>query len=176
MRKLRVGFKLFLLQSIAKQPSTPTLLGGRNEREELRIQSHSVVIGPTAAFRWDPGDDLVGIHNVAGFAVDTIGEIDGDLLRAGHVGGLDHLVNFSRTEVLAGIAVLNRTTCVADIRVMYHEVYRLIVIVLGAGVIDVSKFVESELAIAFDGTENVLASVATGWKDVNLLQTLMAGM
>ena len=42
---------------------------------------HAVVVGAAAAFGGDPGDDLVRIHDVAGFAVDAVGEVDLQLLR-----------------------------------------------------------------------------------------------
>jgi hypothetical protein len=44
----------------------------KSETNEL----HAVVIGPAPAFRRDPGDDLVGIHDVAGLAVYAVSEVD----------------------------------------------------------------------------------------------------
>src|SRR3979409_1922806 len=46
---------------------------------ELQIQraaSHAVVVGTTAAFGNDPVDNLIGIGNVAGLAVNAICGID----------------------------------------------------------------------------------------------------
>ncbi len=37
---------------------------------------HAFVVGTTAAFGDDPIDNLVGIGDVAGFAVDTVGGVD----------------------------------------------------------------------------------------------------
>src|ERR1035438_3146664 len=41
---------------------------------------HSVVIRAPATLRWNPGDDLVGILNVAGFAVNAVGGIQANAL------------------------------------------------------------------------------------------------
>ena len=41
---------------------------------------HPIIIRAAAALRRDPGDDLVGVHDVAGFAVDAVGRVQVDLL------------------------------------------------------------------------------------------------
>src|SRR5438046_504594 len=140
------------------------------------FESHAVVIWAATALRGDPGDDLVRVHDVAGLAVYAVGEVHRDLFCAGHIGSLNHFVNFGGTEVLARIAVLDSTACVADVSVMDDEVHRLIVIVLSARMIDIGELIEGELAITLDGAEHVLASVATGRKNIDLLKALVTGM
>ena len=38
--------------------------------------SQQFVAGSTAAFRCDPVDDLIGIHDVAGLAMNAVGSVD----------------------------------------------------------------------------------------------------
>src|SRR5579859_1072176 len=78
--------------------------------------------------------------------------------------------------MLAGIAEFHRAARVANIGVVNHQMDRLIVVVLCAGVIDIGQFVERELTISFNWTEHVLASVSACWQIVDVLQTLMACM
>src|SRR5215467_11746906 len=81
----------------------------QNRRRLMKLSYlHTVVIWPAATLRRNPGDDLVGVHDVAGLAVDTVGEVDRDLFCAGHIRSIDHLVNLGRTEMLAGISIFDR--------------------------------------------------------------------
>src|SRR5437867_2086594 len=64
--------------------------------------------------RRDPVDDFVGIHDVAGFAVDTVGGVDLKPQLAGS--GVDHFVNRRGAEVLARVSVFLRAARVADVR------------------------------------------------------------
>ncbi len=66
---------------------------------------HSFVVGAAAPFRDNPVDDLVGVGDVAGFAVHAVGEINFEFGLAGGVFG--HFVNGRGTEILAGIAVFD---------------------------------------------------------------------
>jgi len=65
--------------------------------------SHAVVVRPPAAFGRDPGDDLVGVGDVAGFAVDAVGGIEADAFAVGLSGGVEHFVDVGGTEILAGL-------------------------------------------------------------------------
>ena len=78
--------------------------------------------------------------------------------------------------MLAGIPILDDATVVANVSVMDEEVDGLIVIMLCAGVVDVGQLVKGKLAIAFGGTEHVLASIAAGGQIANMLQALMASV
>src|SRR5512137_2469608 len=63
------------------------------------------VPGSAAALGRDPGDHLVGIHDVAGLAVHAVARTEAQVRAAG--GGVEnHLVDVRRAEVLAGVAVL----------------------------------------------------------------------
>ena len=108
----------------------------------LRVQLHSVVVRTAATLRRDPGNDLVRIHDVAGLAMDTVGEVHRDLFCAGHIRSFDHLVNLCRTEMLAGISVFDRAARIADVGVVNDKMRGLVVVVLGSGVIDISELVE----------------------------------
>src|ERR1700680_3930354 len=66
--------------------------------------SHAVVVGAAAAFGRDPGDDLVGVRDVAGFAVDAVGRVQADALAIGLTWVIEHFVNVGGTEILAGAA------------------------------------------------------------------------
>ena len=50
------------------------------EKALAQICLHSVVVRTTAALGRDPGDDLIRILDVAGFAVNTIGRVQADAL------------------------------------------------------------------------------------------------
>jgi hypothetical protein len=63
----------------------------------------AVVARTAAAFRCDPIDHFVGVHNVARLAVDAVGGID--LQTKWPVSDRSHFVDGSRTKELAGIAV-----------------------------------------------------------------------
>ena len=41
-----------------------------------QTELHAFVVGAAAAFGDDPVDDLVGVGDVAGFAVDAVGGVD----------------------------------------------------------------------------------------------------
>src|SRR5438874_10900659 len=84
----------------------------------LKTASHAIIIRPATAFGRHPGDDLVGVHDVAGLAVDAVGGIQVNLFAVGHVCGFHHFINVGRAEILAGVAELHHATSVADIGVM----------------------------------------------------------
>src|SRR5258708_2714561 len=90
-----------------------------------------LVVGPRAALRRRPGNDLVWILDVAGLAVDAIRRIDLQPPPAGAV--RDHLVHAGGTEVLARIAVFLRAAGYADRGIGHFEVngLRLVVGVSG---------------------------------------------
>lgn len=65
-------------------------------------------IWPAASLRRNPVDNLVGVHNVACFAVHAIGRVD---LQAASSSAfsVDHLINTGRTEALAGVGKFDCT-------------------------------------------------------------------
>ena len=63
----------------------------------------------------------------------------------------------------------------ANVGVVNDEMRRLIFFVLRSGVIEVSKLVECQLAVAFGVVEQVGFSAAVGREGVELLETAMAG-
>src|ERR1700739_3854585 len=113
-----------------------TFLPQRTRRtQRLLNTSHPVVIRAAAAFRRDPGDDLVRIHDVTGLAVYAVRWIQMNYLALGRGSVFFHLINVGGAEILAGIAELSDATRVADIGVMDDQVRRLIFFMLGAGVV-----------------------------------------
>src|SRR5208337_1106450 len=138
--------------------------------------SHSVVIGAAATFGGDPGDDLVRILNVASLAVHTVGGIQADALAMGRGTVVHHLVNICRTEVLARTRKLLHATVIADVRVLNQQMGRLILLVLGAGMIEVREFVERELAVAFCGADPGRFRATVGREFGDRLQVFVSGM
>src|SRR5947209_10475300 len=137
---------------------------------------HPIVIRPAAALGRHPGDDLVGVHDVAGLAVDTVGRIQVYLLAVGHVCGLHHLVHIGWAEMLAGISELLHATGIADIGVMNDQMRRLVFFMLRAGMIKISQLVEGELAVSTGLAQHVRPLAAIFGKLVEVLQSTMSGM
>src|SRR6266478_4159038 len=73
---------------------------------------HAFVVRASAAFGDYPVNDLVGIGDVAGFAVDAVGGVD---LELESVFFLNRLVDGGGAEILAGIAVLDGAAIGANI-------------------------------------------------------------
>ncbi len=117
--------------------------------------SHPVVIRAAAAFRRHPGDDLVRVGDVAGFAVDAVGRVQADALavRLGRV--FDHFIDVRGTEILAGAAEFFHAFRVADVGVVDDQVRRLVFFMLRAGVVEVGEFVEREFAVALGGAQHM---------------------
>src|SRR5271165_741928 len=134
----------------AKAP-VPTLASSYSRRARL----HAVVIRAAAAFRWHPGDDLIGVGDVAGFAVDAVGGVQADALAVWLACVVDHFVDVSGTEILAGAAEFFHAARVADIGIVDNQMRGLVFFVLGARVVEVSEFVEGEFAVPFCGPEQV---------------------
>src|ERR1700730_2730228 len=89
----------------------------------LVVRLQILVVGPRAALRGRPGNDLVRILDVAGLAVNAIRRID---LQPPSAGGVpDHLVYACGTEVLARIAVFLGAAGHADRGIGHFEVNRL---------------------------------------------------
>ena len=136
--------------------------------------SHAVVVRTAATFGRDPGDDLVGIRDVAGLAVDAIRWIQADAFAVGLRAVVHHLVNIRRTEILARVAEFFHAARVADIGVVNDQVRGLVFFVLGAGVVEVGELVEGQLAIAFRRTEQVGFVAAVRGQFGELLQPLVS--
>src|ERR1700758_3443912 len=90
-----------------------------------------LVVRPRAAFGGGPGDDAVGVLDVAGLAVHAVGGVD--LQAPPAVAVVDHLINARRTEALAGVAELLPAALRADAGVGDLQVHRLAFLVGGAG-------------------------------------------
>ena len=67
---------------------------------------HVWIVRTTATFWRHPVDDLVGIHDVTRFAVDTVARVDLEVDTVLGIGLFFHLIHSRRTEVLAGITKL----------------------------------------------------------------------
>ena len=88
---------------------------------EIPDASHSVVIRSATTFWRHPGDDLVGVHDVAGLAMNAVGRIQVDGLALGRVGRLNHFVDIGGTEILARISEFHYTSGIADVGVVNHQ-------------------------------------------------------
>src|SRR5690349_7616589 len=86
------------------------------------IQLQRLVVRARASLGRGPGDDLVGILDVASLAVHAVGRVD--LQAAAAAAVVDHLVDVRRTETLPRIAELRGATPGADTGVGDLEVHR----------------------------------------------------
>jgi len=89
-----------------------------------------------------------------------------DLLAAGNVRRLDHLVDIRRAEVLARIAELGDAAGVADIGVVDDQMRGLVFFVLSARVIQIGELVEGEFAIALHRTKE-LGAFPSIWRKLS---------
>jgi hypothetical protein len=115
---------------------------------------HAFVVGAAAAFGDDPVDDLIGVGDVAGFAVDTVGGVDFEFEVAGFGDGL---VDGGGTKILAGVAVLDGAFCGADVEIGDVKMAGLIFFMARAGVVDVGEAIESEFAVALEARRRGMA-------------------
>src|ERR1700722_3451004 len=113
--------------------------------------SHPIVVRSTAAFRWHPGDDLVGVGDVAGFAVHAVRGDQADALAVRLRRVIYHFVHICGTEILTGAAEFFHAARVANICVVNDQVRGLVFFVLGARVVEVGELIESKLAVTFGG-------------------------
>src|SRR4029077_19894296 len=90
-----------------------------------------LVVRSRAALGRRPGDDPVGILDIAGLAVHAVRRIDLQPASAAPV--IHHFVNARRTEALAGVAILPGAALGADAGVRHLQVYRLALLVRIAG-------------------------------------------
>ena len=95
-------------------------LNGRGvcSHNEMFHYSHPVVIRAAAAFWGHPGDDLVWVGDVAGFAVDAVTRVQADALAVGLGRVVDHFVDIGRTEILARAAEFFHAARIADVGVV----------------------------------------------------------
>src|SRR5688500_16137505 len=115
----------------------------------VSIGSKVLVIRPRAALWRHPSDDLVGILDVAGLAVDAVGGVDLQAPAAAAIGAgiVDDLVHARRTEAGTGVVVFGGAAGDADRGVVDDEVDGLVLVVLGGGEIDAGEAVAgSEVA------------------------------
>src|SRR5882672_1960056 len=134
---------------------------------------HAVVVRSAAALGWDPGNDLIRVGDVAGFAVNAIRRVQANALRVGLSGVVNHFVDIGRAEILARVTEFFYAPRIADVGVVNDQVRGLVLFVLGAGVIEVGKLVESQLAIAFRGAEEMRLVAAIRGQFAEFLQVLV---
>src|ERR1019366_3623658 len=82
---------------------------------------HPVVTRSAAALGWNPGNDLVGVLNVAGLAMHTVRGIQADALAMGGGTVVHHLVDVRGAEVLARAAELFYATVITDVGVLNQQ-------------------------------------------------------
>jgi hypothetical protein len=83
--------------------------------------SLALALALASAFGRNPGDDLVGVHDVAGLAVNAVGGVQHQLL-AFAVVAVHHFVDVGRTKTLAGVAEFFGTAAVTNIEVGNNQV------------------------------------------------------
>ena len=115
-----------------------------NKDNCVGIPLHSLVIRAAAALRRYPVDDLVGVHNVTGLAVDAVREI---YLQAALavLASINHLIDCGRAETLAGIAILFGAARRADVGIKHMQVSGLVFVMPDRRVIDIRQLIESYL-------------------------------
>src|SRR5215475_7429130 len=91
-------------------------LPAKSAREGSRL--HLVVVGSVPAFGRNPGNDLVGILYIVGFAVHAVGRIQTDALVVRLGGVVYHLVDVSWVEVPVRAAVFGEVPLVAHFGVV----------------------------------------------------------
>src|SRR5271169_1262541 len=151
------------LQSREAGPASVTSYTPAKRDPDVREWLHTFVVGSATTLRRHPGDDLVGIHDVAGLAVHAVGSIEMNLQATRGISRLFHFIHTCGAEILAGVAVLLHATLVADGRVVDNQVRGLVFLMLSARVIHVGEFVEGELAVAFGGVDDVGLRSSVRW-------------
>src|SRR5207249_1026802 len=162
----------FSSKSVARNRSK----SGRSETcPHTRTHSHPIVIRPTATLRRNPGDDLIRVMNVAGFAVHAVRWIQADALSVGLRGVINHFINIRWTEVLARAAKFFNAALIANVSVLNDQVCGLIFFMLRTRVIKIGELVEGELAVAFGVAEQMSFVAAVSGEHRQLLHTLISG-
>ena len=117
----------------------PLSLRGRGQGwGHLKIR----IIRAFAALRRDPADYIIGVGDITGLAVYAIRGSQLKFLFAGAGWVINHFIHIGGTKMLAGIAVFNGAAIVADIIISNHQMRWLFFFVLGAGFVNIGKFVE----------------------------------
>src|SRR5262249_2120161 len=92
-------------------------------------------------------DDLIRIHDVAGFAMNAVGGVDLQSERSVSLPRIGHFIDGGRTEKLAGITIFVGAAGIANVGLQHDEMAWLIFVVLRSGVIYVRQLVKGELSI-----------------------------
>jgi len=120
-----------------------------------------VVHGAAAAFGADPVDGLVGVADVAGFAVYAVGEVHLDALEFAGLFVFDDVVDLGRAEGFAGGAEF--VVAFPALGGVHVQVAGLLFLVRGAAVVYVGEFVEQQfLVIELDIVRGLAAGVVLG--------------
>src|SRR2546426_2471938 len=161
----------FSSKSVARNRSK----SGRSETcPHTRTHSHPIVIRPTATLRRNPGDDLIRVMNVAGFAVHAVRWIQADALSVGLRGVINHFINIRWTEVLARAAKFFNAALIANVGVLDDQMRGLIFFMLRTRVIKIGELVDGELAVAFGVAEQRSFVAAIRGKHGQFLHALIA--
>src|ERR1700678_151366 len=86
---------------------------------------------------------------------------------------LDDLVETVCTKILAGIAELLYATIITNIGVVNQQMRRVILFVLGTGVIEIGEFVEGQFAVALGRAEQTRFWASVGGQIGKWLQFLV---
>jgi hypothetical protein len=136
---------------------------------------HAVIVRSAAALGRDPGDDLIWVGDVTGFAVNTVRRIQADAFSVRLRGIVDHFIYVGWAEILTGTAEFLNAASVANVGVVNHQMRGLVFFVPRAGVVEVGEFVERELAIASRWTDQVTFAPAVCRQICQFLEVLVPG-
>src|SRR3954453_5353678 len=100
--------------------------------KSLSCGSHSVIVRAAAALGWHPGDDLVGVLNVASLTMHTIRGIQADALAIWRRRIIEHFVNIPRAESLTRASIFNNAPRFANIGIVNDQVGGLVFFMLRA--------------------------------------------
>src|SRR5215469_7451173 len=134
--------KTFRFVPIAKTAAAG-ILASTGSAEAL----HAFIVWAAAAFGNHPINNLIGVGDVAGLAVDAVGKVD---FEPHTISFLGHLIDGRGTKILAGIAVLFNTAGNTDVGVENVQVTRLVVVVARPRVIHVGQPVTRQPAVSFE--------------------------
>ena len=108
---------------------------------------HLAVVGTLSAFWRRPRDDLVGIRDVAGLAVDAVFVVDKEPFPSRVIGVVHHFVDRGWAEAFAGVSIVPGTDRRADVRIGDFEMVGLVGFMRRPTETDEMFFAEGQLAV-----------------------------
>jgi hypothetical protein len=110
------------------------------------INLHQRILRSSPSLRRNPGNDSIGVADITGLAVHTIGKIDSELLFPGRL-IFDHLIDPGGTEFYARVLKLLTAAAVTDGEVLHMKMAGLVLIMEGSGMKDILGLVKGQLTV-----------------------------